>query len=122
MSINEFTPAEKANAIARICHAANTAYSTIIGDGYNHKSWDELSPEMRAVTRNGVTTRLENPDLTPEQMHKNWMLAKIDDGYTYGEVKDDDAKTHPCLGPYEQLPKAQQVKDRLFSAIVDALK
>lgn len=122
MSINEFTPAEKANAIGRIAHAANTAYSTIIGDGYNHKSWDELSPEMRAVTRNGVTTRLENPDLTPEQMHKNWMQAKIDDGYTYGEAKDDDAKTHPCLVPYDQLPKAQQTKDRLFSAIVDALK
>lgn len=39
----------------------------------------------------------------------------------YGEVKDGEAKTHPCLVPYEQLPPAQRLKDDLFAAIVRTL-
>jgi hypothetical protein len=36
-------------------------------------------------------------------------------------VKDAELKTHPCLVPFEELPKFQQQKDRLFRAIVKAL-
>ena len=42
--------------------------------------------------------------------------------WSYGEVKDAEAKTHPCLIPYDQLPEFQKAKDKLFVAIVDALK
>ena len=122
MSINEFTPAKKVDAIARVAHNANIAYSDAVDDKFPHKSWEESPESLRQTTRQGVLTRLENPDMSPAQMHANWMDAKIKDGYRYGEAKDDDAKTHPCLVPYDQLPKAQQTKDRLFSAIVDALK
>ncbi len=50
------------------------------------------------------------------------MADKIKDGWTHGEVKDADAKTHPCLVPFQQLPAHQQKKDKLFKAIVNALK
>ena len=55
-------------------------------------------------------------------MHNNWSAEKVADGWVYGEVKDVEKKTHPCLVPFDQLPLFQQKKDKLFSAIVDALK
>ena len=44
-----------------------------------------------------------------------------EDGWTYGEVKDPARKTHPTLLPFGGLPAEQQLKDRLFIAIVRAL-
>lgn len=51
-----------------------------------------------------------------------WMDDKLKDGWMYGETKDPEAKTHPCLVPFKELPIFQQKKDALFCAIVDALK
>lgn len=50
------------------------------------------------------------------------MKEKIEDGWVYGDEKDTEKKTHPCLVPYEELPEFQKKKDALFQAIVDALK
>jgi hypothetical protein len=50
------------------------------------------------------------------------MEDKIKDGWVYGETKDAEKKTHPCLVPFHELPEFQQKKDKLFCAIVDALK
>jgi len=48
--------------------------------------------------------------------------GKVDSGWVYGEVKDVEKKTHPCIVPYEQLPVEQQSKDYIFKGIVDAYK
>jgi hypothetical protein len=48
---------------------------------------------------------------SPKESHDNWMNAKIKDGWIYGEVKDVDKKTHPCLIPYEKLPYEEKIKD-----------
>jgi len=44
--------------------------------------------------------------------HDRWMTARLEEGWRYGPKKDDDAKTHPCLRPYDQLPPHEQDKDR----------
>jgi hypothetical protein len=49
------------------------------------------------------------------------MKEKLDAGWVYGEVKDAEKKTHPCLVPFSELPPFQQQKDSLFCGIVDAL-
>lgn len=49
------------------------------------------------------------------------MAEKIADGWVYGEEKNLELKTHHCLVPWNDLPLAQQLKDRLFCSIVDAL-
>lgn len=49
------------------------------------------------------------------------MEEKVNDGWVYGEVKDADKKTHPCIVPYNELPEFQKKKDHLFIAIVKAL-
>ena len=43
-----------------------------------------------------------------EQMAKNvhevWAQSRMDQGWTYGEERNDALKHHPCLIPYEELP------------------
>ena len=65
------------------------------------------------------TTAIKLPaELEPlvEQMAKNvhevWAAGRIADGWTYGEKRDDEAKTHPCLVPYEELPESEKEYDR----------
>ena len=42
-------------------------------------------------------------------------------GWRYGASKDAEAKTHPCLVPFDRLPRDQRVKNVLFIAIVRAM-
>ena len=51
-----------------------------------------------------------------EQMSKNvhevWAETRISQGWTYGEQRIDELKTHPCLVPYEELPEEEKEYDR----------
>ena len=51
-----------------------------------------------------------------EQMAKNvhevWAETRISQGWTYGEQRDDEKKTHPCLVPYAELPEEEKEYDR----------
>lgn len=51
-----------------------------------------------------------------EQMSKNvhevWAETRISQGWTIGEKRNDDLKTHPCLVPYEELPEEEKAYDR----------
>ncbi len=52
---------------------------------------------------------------------QNIGAEKLAAGWTYGPAKDPEAKRHPCLVPFAELPANQQAKDRLFFAVVSAL-
>ena len=58
----------------------------------------------------------EELELLVEQMSKNvhevWAETRIQQGWKYGEKRDDDIKTHPCLIPYEDLPEGEKEYDR----------
>lgn len=107
--------------IAKVCHEANRAYCQTQGDG-SQPFWEFAPDWQRESSIAGVIFKLENPDSNHDALHNAWMQEKIKDGWVYGEVKDANAKTHPCIVPFEQLPEFQQKKDALFSAIVNALK
>lgn len=47
-----------------------------------------------------------------ENVHENWARSRLAEGWTYGEVRNDAAKTTPCLVPYEQLPESEKAYDR----------
>lgn len=59
-----------------------------------------------------------------EQMAKNvhevWAETRISQGWRYGEHRNDELKTHPCLVPYEELPEEEKDYDR--STCVNTLK
>ena len=65
------------------------------------------------------TTGVELPEelkMLVEQMSKNvhevWAETRIQQGWTYGEQRNDELKTHPCLVPYEELPDSEKEYDR----------
>ena len=111
----------KQTRIAKVCHEANKAFCEGMGD-YSQPSWDEAPRWQRESAYIGVKHKLDNPESTPEDSHKCWMATKLADGWKWGEVKDPEKKEHPCMVPYEKLPREQQAKDHLFTAIVDALR
>lgn len=65
----------------------------------------ELNPLLEAMAKN---------------VHENWALERINQGWSYGETRNDALKQHPCLIPYDELPDAEKVFDRKTS--VETLK
>ena len=47
-----------------------------------------------------------------ENVHDTWAKGRMDDGWTYGPVRDDSKKYHPCLVPYNELPESEKEYDR----------
>lgn len=111
----------KAHAIARVCHEANKGWCESNSD-FSQKQWNEAEEWQRQSAVTGVLFRFDNPDAAEDSQHNAWMKDKTDAGWVYGETKDAEAKTHPCIIPFQELPEFQQKKDKLFCAIVDALK
>lgn len=48
-------------------------------------------------------------------VHEVWSQNRIADGWTYGPVRDDATKQHPCLVPYDELPEREKDYDRATS-------
>ena len=82
---------------------------------------------MKKYIPNPVDTEQIQPkelEYLVEEMAKNvhevWSKTRIEQGWTYGEKRDDVLKQHPCLVPYEELPEEEKVYDRNSS--VETLK
>jgi hypothetical protein len=106
--------------IAEVCHEANKLWCEKHLD-FSQKDWEEAEQWQRDSAIKGVEFRIENPNAGLDSQHNAWIVEKVSDGWVYGEVKDADKKTHPCLVKYKDLPQFQKEKDRIFCAIVDAM-
>lgn len=103
--------------IAQMCHEVNKAYCDAMGDT-SQVSWDDAAEWQKDSAVKGVVYALSNPDVTPESQHDAWLKDKEKAGWIYGEIKDAEAKIHPCIVPYNDLPQVQKAKDYLFRAVV----
>jgi len=106
--------------VARVCHEVNRAYCAALGD-HSQVAWEDAPEWQRASARMGVDLHRTLPDAGPEASHLAWKNQKLSEGWVYGAFKDADLKQHPCLVPFLQLDPAQQAKDFIFKAIVNAL-
>lgn len=61
---------------------------------------EELSPLIEEMAKN---------------VHEVWSQNRMNDGWTYGPVRDDANKKHPCLIRYEELPESEKEYDRATS-------
>ena len=61
----------------------------------------ELSAEIKELS-----------ELLAKNTHEVWSLGRMNDGWTYGEQRDDAKKHHPCLIPYEELSDSEKEYDR----------
>ncbi len=52
-------------------------------------------------------------ELLAEAAHDVWMDGKRRDGWTHGDTKCEQSKTHPWLQPYHQLPEAARAANRV---------
>lgn len=54
-------------------------------------------------------------ELMAKNVHEVWSQNRMNDGWTYGPVRNDAEKKHPCLVPYEELPESEKEYDRATS-------
>lgn len=106
--------------IARVCHEVNRAYRTALGEDPG-PTWEDAPAWQRESIRMGVDLHLMG-DFGPEASHMAWLKTKEEAGWKWGQVKDPEAKVHPCMVPFAELPREQQAKDFIFRAVVHALK
>lgn len=69
----------------------------------------ELDPEIQAL---GEQLAINT--------HEVWAQNRLDDGWVWGPLRDDEKMCHPCLVPYDQLPEREKDYDRATST--EALK
>jgi len=46
-------------------------------------------------------------------VHETWAQGRIEDGWTYGPVRDDVLKQHPSLVEYDELSEEEKEYDRV---------
>lgn len=106
--------------IAAVCHAVNKAYCEALGD-HSQLEWDDAPGWQKESVLAGVEFHLDHPNSMPEDSHGEWLKVKADDGWVFGNVKDEKLKTHPCMVPFGELPVEQRAKDHLFLGVVRAM-
>lgn len=106
--------------IARVCYEANRALCLGVGDE-SQATWENAPDWQKGSAVTGVSKIARGEITGPEGSHESWMQEKLEQGWVYGKVKDADAKTHPCLVPFAELPPYQQWKDHLFFSIAKTL-
>ena len=47
-----------------------------------------------------------------KNVHEVWAKTRIEQGWSYGSLRNDLLKEHPCLVPYEELSEDERVLDR----------
>ncbi|WP_417123740.1 RyR domain-containing protein [Ruminococcus bicirculans (ex Wegman et al. 2014)] len=68
-----------------------------------------LSEDLLALTEQIATN-----------VHDVWAAGRIKEGWTYGEIKNTEEKTTPCLVPYGELPESEKEYDR--NTAIETLK
>lgn len=51
-------------------------------------------------------------ELIAENVHEVWAKSRMEEGWTYGEERNDKQRKHPCLVPYKELPEEEKAYDR----------
>jgi hypothetical protein len=104
--------------IAEVCHEANRALQRINGDPHADPEWADVPWRASAV----ADVHTARAGTTPQEMHAAWCARKRAQGWTWGPVRDEQARTHPCLvDDYQLVPWPERAKDALYLAIIGAL-
>ena len=47
-----------------------------------------------------------------KNVHEVWAQSRMEQGWTYGQERNDQLKQHPCLVAFEELPEVEKAYDR----------
>lgn len=69
----------------------------------------------------GVIEMMMGPNrkLSPAELHADWVRAYEVMGWSYGETRNVEAKTHPDMVPFEELGLVEKAKDAVFVALCE---
>lgn len=114
---------EQVEQTARVCHEALRAYCQTLGDN-SLVPWNEAPEWQKDSSRDGVRFQFAQfaagVDPSASSTHDEWLRQRRAAGWKYGQNKDGQAKEHPLLVAYADLPLAEKLKDYLFAAICKA--
>lgn len=84
-----------------------------LGFRVEHKDCDGALPEVR-LSGALPEVRLSEEEIERASVaeHEGWRRQKIATGYRFGPVRDDLARTHPSLVPWEELTDSVRNLDR----------
>ncbi len=82
--------------------------------------WGKREEPFKAQFRE-VIDRQCGPDrnMSPEELHDDWVKAYEAMGWVYGEKRDPEKKTHPDMVPYWDLGQLERDKDAVFVALCE---
>lgn len=83
-----------------------TASETAVG--YNPQPIDVADIDLDASLE-------ELTEAIAENAHDIWARARMNEGWTFGPVRDDAKKHHPDLVPYSKLPDSEKEYDRIMA-------
>ncbi len=109
MSYDELVEAAAASAyeVIRICERTLS--------GKRMLGWEALSARRKSNFRSWV--RLALYGASAEEAHGQWMSRKVEQGWTFGLVKDREKKTHPLLATFDTLPEKHKCRKKLFMLV-----
>ena len=55
---------------------------------------------------------MELAEAISKNVHEVWSKNRMDEGWTYGSVRNEEKKETPGLVPYEELPEIEKAYDR----------
>ncbi len=73
--------------------------------GYEMRPLEPGKPPLKRFTESELLTMAK-------QEHERWMHEKIEEGWAYAPVRNDDKKLHDCLVPWDQLSEEVQGWDK----------
>ena len=81
----------------------------------------ETSERLQGVVQ-GVLREWVAPSQSAKENHDNWCAQMLNDGWGYGDVIDEEKKTHPALTQWDYVPLWYQCNDLIFLNIVHSNK
>lgn len=107
--------------IAEIAHQIVRVYDVANGN-VNSPDWANLPDADKQQCLKQVEFYLDNPEVTPDQVHKVWLQKKAVEGWGHGPIFDLQHKQDPLFVEYISLPVSQKLKYHVFQQVVKILK
>lgn len=77
------------------------------------------------ISSHEIVPLLYLSDLDIETMaiveHERWMKEKLQNGFSFSPIRDDNRRLHPCLVPYNDLLEIEKDKDRELVRLIPHL-
>lgn len=93
-----------------------------LSDAQKESALDQAGQTVRLVVSmfgrdavlDGMVSRDDVVDAVARNAHEVWARQRMDAGWTYAPVRDNEKMHHPMLIPYDLLPESEKAYDRFY--------